>query len=323
MATTIENFHVYLKSLVGKMIKVNRGGPESKSGQLLAVKSDFLVLYVTDTESVVYYQLKHIRSITENSKIQSRPHTMFSDFIENLRKVNSFYRLMKFFQNETIQLNQGGPEVLSGKLLDVTNHYAVLYSGGKVVYVNLEHIKSFSPKEERQTSDEKKEDSVRYVKVNSFDEILNYFLHQWVSINGGGPEALEGVLSYNGNGTFILINKEEVIRIQPFHVRSIFGGARKQQDQKSSSKTDKKTGERKGEEDEVSDDDDHRTDKYKGRCSEHKTSSKFTGTSKTRKRERDVSPKSTRSSKYQTDHDVRWKSRNEEVVKSVHYRWKG
>jgi len=34
MTAAGEKFYQYVKSLVGKMIKVNRGGPESKSGLL-------------------------------------------------------------------------------------------------------------------------------------------------------------------------------------------------------------------------------------------------------------------------------------------------
>src|SRR3954470_21981652 len=52
---------------VGKTIKVDRGGPESRSGKLLAVFEDFFVL-LTESDGVVFFKTNHIRSITESAK---------------------------------------------------------------------------------------------------------------------------------------------------------------------------------------------------------------------------------------------------------------
>ena len=55
------------KSLVGKTIKVDRGGPESRIGKLMAVLDDHLVLLTKD-DGVIYYNTHHVKSVTENSK---------------------------------------------------------------------------------------------------------------------------------------------------------------------------------------------------------------------------------------------------------------
>ncbi|AXI40026.1 hypothetical protein CX649_10440 [Bacillaceae bacterium ZC4] len=326
MTATGEKFYQYVKSLVGKMIKVNRGGPESKSGLLLEVKTDYLALYLFESNNVVYYQLKHIKSITENSKTNFKPFRL-EDVEQNASKSDSFRRLMKLFQYEYLQINQGGPEAISGKLLDVTNHYAVLYKDDRVIYLNLEHIKSFSLNKSKNAEEK---ETVRYLKVKTFDEILNYFIHKWVSINLGGPEALEGVLSYSGNGTFILINKEEVIRIQPFHVRSIFEGSRdqkknenKQTEKKDRSDRDKRTSMER--------------DSKSGQSTyeiEHKNTYSH---SERHERTDDLDRRTEK--KYRSTPDDRRRASNayieraeiqlrsmphpEKVVKTVHYRWKG
>lgn len=216
---------------------------------------------------------------------------------------------------------------MSGKLLDVTNHYAVLYKDDQVIYLNLEHIKSFSLNKSKNAEEK---ETVRYLKVKTFDEILNYFIHKWVSINLGGPEALEGVLSYSGNGTFILINKEEVIRIQPFHVRSIFEGSR-----------DQKKNENKQTEKKDRSDHDKRTSTEKDSKSGQSTyeiEHKNTYSHSERHVRTDDLDRSTEK-KYLSTPDDRRRASNtyieraeiqlrsmphpEKVVKTVHYRWKG
>lgn len=82
---------------------MNRGGPESKSGLLLEVKTDYLTLYLFESNNVVYYQLKHIKSITENSKTNFKPFRL-EDVEQNASKSDSFRRLIKLFQYEYLQI---------------------------------------------------------------------------------------------------------------------------------------------------------------------------------------------------------------------------
>lgn len=51
-------------NLIGKVIQVDRNGPESRIGKLLHVGEDYIAI-LTD-EGVVYYNSHHIKSFTEN-----------------------------------------------------------------------------------------------------------------------------------------------------------------------------------------------------------------------------------------------------------------
>ena len=53
----------YLLSFIGKTVKINRGGPESIVGRLIAVHADYIVLLTKD--GIVYVNTAHIKSITE------------------------------------------------------------------------------------------------------------------------------------------------------------------------------------------------------------------------------------------------------------------
>jgi spore coat protein B len=60
-------FKEMTKSLLGKAIKIDRGGPESRIGKLLDIYDDHLVL-LTEEDGVLYYNTNHIKSVTENAK---------------------------------------------------------------------------------------------------------------------------------------------------------------------------------------------------------------------------------------------------------------
>lgn len=137
------------KSLVGKTIKVDRGGPESRVGKLMDVLDDHLVLLTAD-DGVVYYNTHHIKSVTENSK-------------------------------DLVNIGIAVPE-------------------------NFE-----------------------YKSANSFSGLLDQLKFQWVKINRGGPEKLEGVLSDINKDFVSLINKEEVVRLSTYHIRNISYGLKLEQ----------------------------------------------------------------------------------------------
>ncbi|MBE3570577.1 MAG: hypothetical protein IMW92_10825 [Bacillales bacterium] len=45
-------------------------------------------------------------------------------------------------------------------------------------------------------------------------------MYKWVLINRQGPDALEGILVENAGGLFTIINNQEIMRINPFHIKS-------------------------------------------------------------------------------------------------------
>ncbi len=88
--------HNFLQSLIGKNVKINRGGPDSIQGKLLAVKSDFLVL--STNEGVVYVASSHVKSITEMERQQKATATKPDAVIQTLSTLTtlpeSFARLI-------------------------------------------------------------------------------------------------------------------------------------------------------------------------------------------------------------------------------------
>ena len=56
-----------ITSLMNKVVRIDRGGPESRIGKLLAVEDDHITL-LTEDDGVVYYMTHHIKSITDNAK---------------------------------------------------------------------------------------------------------------------------------------------------------------------------------------------------------------------------------------------------------------
>ena len=56
-----------ITSLMNKVVRIDRGGPESRIGKLLSVADDHITL-LTEDDGVVYYMTHHIKSITDNAK---------------------------------------------------------------------------------------------------------------------------------------------------------------------------------------------------------------------------------------------------------------
>ncbi|MFJ5625646.1 hypothetical protein ACIQD3_23890 [Peribacillus loiseleuriae] len=178
--------------MIGKVLRIDRGGPESRIGILLGITDDHLAL-LTEQEGVVYYKTDHIKSITENVK--------------------------------------------------------------KGLEFNLEIPEGFS-----------------YKTAPTFKSLLGDLKSQWVNINRGGPEKLEGVL-FDINDEFItLIFNEEVIRLAMFHIRSISYGVKvekqKNEDEKSGNNKDNKSEEKSGK------NKDNKSDEKSGKNKDNKSDEK-------------------------------------------------
>ena len=216
----------YFDFLIGKMVTIYRGGPESRSGKLLDVQSDYMTLY-TPNKAVIYYQSEHVKSISEDIKSNSTQHLLGDqEKVDYISKKN-FNGLLSKLVNEVIQINQGGPERRHGILLAVRSDFLILLTEDDgVVYVKLHHIKSVSktgsPEDKK---DEKKTSKYpRFSKASYFSDVFKELEHKWVTINRGGPEAMEGVLVEKSGGFYTLITDHAVLRIHPFHIRSVSSG---------------------------------------------------------------------------------------------------
>jgi spore coat protein B len=331
--------NAYLKSLVGKSVKVFRGGPESCEGRLLDVQSDYVALMPEKSNnnakndnqnndnskndnSIIYYNLRHVQSVSENLKansvesnlrlvqniVQNINENIYSNLkhvqsvsenlIANLKHVqsinknsnaksveanlkhvqsisenliansvespiafdghpelvsaNDFTQLLKKLTGSMIKVNQGGPESKKGIVLVVADDYmGLLTEDDGIVFYNTTHVKSVSVQSISQNIDQNIDQStpqsnspIHYdyfndiklddIHAQNFYDLFDYFAYKWVSINRGGPEASEGILVQEEGEHYTLVNNDEVIRIYPYHIKSISIGTKgflKQQQQ--------------------------------------------------------------------------------------------
>ncbi|MGQ8922321.1 spore coat protein CotH [Bacillus halotolerans] len=217
------SYYHFLHSMQDKIVTVYRGGPESKKGKLVAVKSDYIALQTE--KKTIYYQLDHVKSITEDTN-----NSTTTIETAEMADADDFHSLIGQLMNQSVQLNQGGPESKKGSLVWLGDDYAALDTNEDgVVYFNIHHIKSIS-KHESALNKEGHTPSV--LEADNLNEVFKSLTHKWVSINRGGPEAIEGILVDNADGHYTLVKNQEVLRIYPFHIKSISLGPKGSNNQK-------------------------------------------------------------------------------------------
>ncbi|MCD7035427.1 hypothetical protein LRR81_14370 [Metabacillus sp. GX 13764] len=210
----------FLQSLIGRTIRVYKGGPESKTGLLADVKEDFLVLS-TKENGVIYYAMNHLKSIVEDSHAP-----MNAAGAPVLHEVaNTFTELLASLIHKVVRVNQGGPESKSGRLLAVKeDHIVVAAEGNEIIYYATEHIRSVS-----ETADKKAAEWTEfpaYLEALNLPVLLYGSKHQWLTINRGGPESLDGILVEVLEDHIVLVHNEKIFRVAPYHIKSISIGAR-------------------------------------------------------------------------------------------------
>ncbi|MCL6573536.1 MAG: hypothetical protein K6T88_17935 [Bacillus sp. (in: Bacteria)] len=127
---------------IGKTIRVDRGGPESRSGKLLAVFEDHFVL-LTESDGVVYYKTNHVRSITESSKDDMKFGLKVPDKFD-YKTAENFLKLLEGIRFQWVKINRGGSESLEGVLSDVNKNFASLIVKEEVVRFSMKHIRNIS-----------------------------------------------------------------------------------------------------------------------------------------------------------------------------------
>ena len=126
------------ENLVGRNVKINRGGPDSVEGILLDIQSDYLVAVAEG--GFVYVKNEHIKSITDTGKSGGARGS-----IVNPIAADNFLGVMNALQYRFVRVNRGGPEKLEGIIVDVNENYVILtVRGQEVVHVPVSHIKSIT-----------------------------------------------------------------------------------------------------------------------------------------------------------------------------------
>jgi spore coat protein B len=128
----------FLDSLVDKSVKINRGGPNSIQGKLLAVKSDYLV--VSTNTGVVYVAKGHVKSITEFSN--NNKSGASNNRETNIVQARSFNGVIRALNHTFVQINSGGPEKVEGFLAQTNNNSIVLVANHEAMQIQNDHIQS-------------------------------------------------------------------------------------------------------------------------------------------------------------------------------------
>ncbi|SEG68896.1 DUF2642 domain-containing protein [Paenibacillus sp. UNC499MF] len=124
----------YVVNLIGEEVKINRGGPDSVTGKLINVHTDYLSLQTN--EGVIYINASHIKSVTESAGKTEYPS------YANVVSAYDFQELLKKFHQKFVRINRGGPEKIEGVIAEVKQDYLVLVVNNEVVRIALFHIKS-------------------------------------------------------------------------------------------------------------------------------------------------------------------------------------
>lgn len=129
-------------SLVDKVVKVDRGGPESRVGMLLAARDDHFTL-LTEDDGIIYYNTHHIKSITYNSKNQVDFNLEIPEGFEYIQ-VDDFRGVLEKLTLQWVKINRGGPEMLEGVMDVVTDDFVTIVANEEIIRVALFHIRNIS-----------------------------------------------------------------------------------------------------------------------------------------------------------------------------------
>jgi spore coat protein B len=128
----------HLENLIGKTVRINRGGPDSYSGKLLSIHSDYLVLQTE--QSVLYINTSHVKSVTEMPGGSYK----FDDYDPDYVSADNFHSLLQELRHKFVQIHGGGPEKIEGFLAEVNDDYLMVVVKNEIVRVPTFHIKSVS-----------------------------------------------------------------------------------------------------------------------------------------------------------------------------------
>ncbi|MGG2074005.1 hypothetical protein AB1J28_11690 [Lysinibacillus irui] len=131
-----------LISLVDKVVRVDRGGPESRIGKLLTAGEDHFVL-LTEKDGIVYYKTQHIKSITVNSR-DGMEFKVDDPEDDSYLLPTNFKTVVSNFLHQWVKVNRGGPEMLEGIMEEVTDDYITIFSKDEIIRLAMYHVRNIS-----------------------------------------------------------------------------------------------------------------------------------------------------------------------------------
>ncbi|TWD96454.1 hypothetical protein FB550_111111 [Neobacillus bataviensis] len=150
-----------------KVIKVDRGGPESRIGKVLDAGDDYFAV-LTEDDGVVYYHTQHIKSFTENRNMQLEFDVKVPKDFE-FKKAENFKELLESLNYLWVRINRGGPDMVEGVLIEVKDDFVYIVTNDEVVRITIFHIKNVScgPKIEKAKTEDHKSREPKSLKPKS------------------------------------------------------------------------------------------------------------------------------------------------------------
>ncbi|MED4583927.1 hypothetical protein P9578_14185 [Brevibacillus choshinensis] len=134
--------------LVGRSVRVDRGGPESRTGKLLSAQNDYFVIYSETDGKIVYYKKDHVKSLTldsrEVSDVVIESNEEEQQPVLQYFEADSFISVLQSMHLYSVQINRGGPEKIEGVIVDANENEVTLIVGNEVVKILPFHIRNIS-----------------------------------------------------------------------------------------------------------------------------------------------------------------------------------
>ncbi|MGF9697361.1 DUF6897 domain-containing protein [Paenibacillus sp. MABNR03] len=128
-----------MRGLLGREIKINRGGPDAVQGTLMDVRWDYMAMNCK--EGIVYVNETHVKSITDTGRSGGNRNAA----MENPIPSNSFLGVMQALRFRRVQINRGGPEKVEGILADANQNQLIMtLKNQEIVRIPMQHVKSVS-----------------------------------------------------------------------------------------------------------------------------------------------------------------------------------
>jgi len=164
-----------LDLLLGRSIRVDRGGPESRLGKLIAAKDDHFVVY-SENDGMLYYRTDHIKSLTLDTRdfvVETADPNAVQPLLPKYIDVNNFTSIVNEMLYHWVQINRGGPEKIEGVLVEATGTHVTVIAGNEVIKVLSFHIRNISygmKKNNEQEKDKNNQDKNNQDKNNNKSE---------------------------------------------------------------------------------------------------------------------------------------------------------
>lgn len=144
------DFSAQLNSMIGKLVRLGRGGPWERKGYIVATRRDYLSLYTTDGQ-LIHYPLQHLTCCAEVAAAEadvSLPSRCATEVMTHGMATvfpPTFSELVTSQRGNLITVSDHGPESATGFLFDVGADFIQLATcPHEIVYYPLFHIRSLS-----------------------------------------------------------------------------------------------------------------------------------------------------------------------------------